>query len=476
MSIWQRLTGFMNKEEDVSLIEAAGVTIDEDEDNWRRLSGDSHRDMSPLSQSRMRETALYLWEGNLLANRMIELPIAYMLAEGVSLTVENEDAQGWINAFWDDPINLMGIKFPEKVRELALYGEQCWPTFVNTMNGHVRLGYLDPEWIETVVTDPDNGTQPIGIVTKRNKKGEQRRYKIIINGPETCFSKRTREIRDTFEDGECFYFAINKISNGRRGRSDLLASADWVDGYDTFLFGELERSQFLRSFIWDISLAGATPDEVKARAKEIKTPSPGSTRVHNDSETWEAVSPDLKANDSDMIGRMLRNHALGGSTIPEHWFGGGGDVNRATAGEMGDPTVKVFSMRQQFLKFILEEIGKYVITCRLDPSRQSHFDPENPDPELTPVAIFPEMTAKDTTQYASALPQVVLAMATAVDRGFVTEVTAVQVIETITGRLGVSFDAKEELDKVLEELKTKRQDDFYSENEPDPEVDTDPET
>lgn len=473
MNLFGNLFGKKPAEDETKFVEAAGQYIDADEDNWRRLSDDSRRDMSPVSQARMRETALYLWETNLLANRMIELPLAYMLAEGVALQVTDEDAQHWLNAFWNDPINLMGIKLIEKVRELAIYGEQCWPTFVNKMTGHVRLGYLDPELIETVVTDPDNGTQPIGIITRKDKKGNYLKLKIIINGPESCFSEKAQKIRETFEDGECFYFAINKISNGRRGRSDLLAPADWVDGYDQFLFGELERTNFLRAFVWDVTLTGATKEEVAERAKTMKPPSSGSMRVHNDSEDWNSVSPDLKSGDTEATGRTLRNHALGGSTIPEHWFGGGGDVNRATASEMGDPTVKVFSMRQQFIKFMLEEVGKYVITCRLDPRRQSHFDPENPDPDLTPEAIFPEMSAKDTTTYAAALPQVVLAGATAVDRGFMTTTTAMQIIETITGRLGVSFDAKDELDNVLKEMKAKKAEDSYSENEDDPE-DPDP--
>lgn len=38
----------------------------------------------------MRDMALYLWEANLLANRLIELPVAYLLAEGVRLTVKDK--------------------------------------------------------------------------------------------------------------------------------------------------------------------------------------------------------------------------------------------------------------------------------------------------------------------------------------------------------------------------------------------------
>ena len=184
-------------EQDAALREAAGVTIDDDEDQWRRLSGDAERDLSPLSQARMRDTALYLWDANLLANRIVELPLAYILAEGVGLVAADESMQPHLDRFWADPINQMDLKLPKKLRELSIYGEQCWPTFVNEHDGHVRLGYLDPALISTVVTDPDNPEQPIGIVTTKDRKGTARRYRVIVNGPESVFTERTISMKES---------------------------------------------------------------------------------------------------------------------------------------------------------------------------------------------------------------------------------------------------------------------------------------
>jgi hypothetical protein len=90
--------------------EAYGLTIDKDEDNWRPLTGDTLRDLSPITQARMRKMALYLWESNPLANRLIELPVAYLLAEGVRLTCKDEDSQKLLDRFWKDPINSMNLK------------------------------------------------------------------------------------------------------------------------------------------------------------------------------------------------------------------------------------------------------------------------------------------------------------------------------------------------------------------------------
>lgn len=444
---------------EVPIREAYGTTIDADEDGWRLLSGDTKRDLTPMSQKRMRDTALYLWEVNLLANRLIELPLGYILGEGVRLHCDDKDNQAILKRFWRDPINQMDIKLTKKARELALFGEQCYPAFVNEHTGHVRLGYLSPAQIQTIVRDPDNSEQPIGIVTCKDSKGVAKRYKVIVNGPEEVFTKRTQEIRKTFTDGDAFYFTINDLSNGMRGRSDLLAQADWLDGYDQFLFGELDRAQFLRAFIWDVELKGATPDEVKTRAKNISPPAPGSTRVHNDSEAWTAVTPQLNAHDSSASASLFRNHVLGGGTIPEHWYGGGGDVNRAVGAEMGEPTFKMFSMRQKTLKHILESIGIYVL--RKAALAQGGAEPDLEDEAFEVEAIFPEMTAKDTSKYAAALQQVVVGVGIGVEKGLMVEETAIKLINAIAGRLGVEIDAAEELKNAKDAASKKAEGDLF---------------
>lgn len=444
-----------------SFTEAVGVTIDQDEDKWRKLTADTKRDLMPLTQRRMQELAVHLWRANPLGNQLIELPVAFLLAEGVSIEVPDEEAQKWINAFWRDPINQMNLKLPKKVRELAIYGEQCWPAFVNEHNGAVRLGYLDPGMIETVVTDPDNAEQPIGIVTVKDRHGQARRYKVIVNGPEDVFSQRTQKIRESFTDGEAFYFTINDLSNQDRGTSDLLSTADWIDAYDHVLFGEIDRMDFLRSFLWDVTLKGATKEEVEERARSIQPPTPGSVRVHNEAEEWKAETPALGAQDASVAARLFRNHILSGRTIPEHWFGGGGDVNRATASEMSEPTQKVLTMRQTTVKYILETVATYVIRQRLKAYYNSEPE-QSADPEAyVPTAQFPELVQKDVGKFAAALQAIVIASASAVDRGLLSEESAIKLIALIATRLGLDIDAEEELQTARKEADSRRKRDSF---------------
>ena len=56
------------------IVEAAGLTLEEE--GFRRLTGDSQRDLTPMSRERMQKVVYYLWQTNVLANRLIELPLA----------------------------------------------------------------------------------------------------------------------------------------------------------------------------------------------------------------------------------------------------------------------------------------------------------------------------------------------------------------------------------------------------------------
>lgn len=452
--------GFKKKQSAEKFVESVGISVEEE--GFTKLTGNKDRSLSSLTQERMQELAVFLWKSNPLANRIIELPLVYLLAEGVTMNVQDETAQQWLNEFWNDPINQMDIKLPKKVREMSLFGEQCWPVFKNPTNGAVRLGYLDPGLIKEVKTDPDNTEQPIGVVTKAlGRKRKSKKYRIIVPGSENIFGEEAKKIREEFNDGECFYFNINALSSSSRGLSDLLATMDWLDLYDKALFGEVERWDALRSFIWDVTLRGATEETVKKRASEIEVPSSGGVRVHNDAETWQAVTPDLQAANGAENARTVRNHILGGSTLPEHWYGGGGDVNRSTAGEMGEPTFKTFKFRQTEWKHILETVCFYAVYSRLEKTGNIPEDLRN----YRPVAQFPELTHRDTSVYAAALQQTVVAVGIAVEKSMMTEETAVAVIGSMISRIGIEVNPAKELEQARAKARIQTQDDIYDEQD-----------
>jgi hypothetical protein len=431
-------------------VREAAASQSEDEPGFRRLTGDgltkyNDRDLTPLAQDRMQKLAEYLWQSNLLANRLTELPLAYLLAEGVTLTCKHDEHQKLLDAFWNDPINNWPLKLAGRVRALSLLGEQCYITRVNEGSGFVRLGYLDPRQIGNVVMDPDNPEQPIGVITKRDTHGKYWKYRVVVLGDDAdLFTERTQKIRaEDFTDGECLLYQVNKFPNGSRGRSDLLGQMDWLDAYDGFLFDEIDRIGYLRSFVWDVTLNGADQTKIEEFDKNFKAPAPNSKFVHNDSTKLEAVAPELQAADTSESARLLRNHVLGGATVPEHWFGGGGDVNRAAASEMGEPTFKVYTMRQTDLKLMLEQIGRYVLW-----KSTKTGDPNWGDEQWKVTASFPELVNKDLTKFAAAMSQVASCVVLLIDNGLLTKERGLQLIANVAQRFGQEIDAAAELVKA----------------------------
>jgi hypothetical protein len=443
-----------------AVLREAASSQSTDETGWTRLTGEgmgkaNERDLTPLAQERMQKIAEWLWQSNLLANRLVEIPLAYLLAEGVTLQCKNDERQKELNAFWTDPINNWPLKLPPRVRALGLLGEQCYICHVNEANGFVRLGYLDPRQIGNVVMDPDNPEQPIGVVTKKDSKGRYYKYRVVVLGEdEELFTARTTEIRENdFADGDCLLYQVNKFPNGSRGRSDLLGQMDWLDAYDHFLFSELDRIEYLRSFVWDVKMTGSDKTAVEDFEKKFKAPAPNSTFVHNDQIELKAVTPSLQAADTSESARLLRNHVLGGGTVPEHWFGGGGDVNRAVGAEMGEPTFKVLTARQSLLKIMLEEIGRFVLWAR---ARARGVTPDWSSDDWQVTAVFPELMNKDVTKFASAMSGVVSAVIQMIEAGLLTEETALKIVADVAQRFGQDFDAKTELAAARKESEARK--------------------
>lgn len=430
--------------------EAAGATVvDADDSSWRSLTSRSDQELTPLQFDRARRLSYYVWNQNPLGNRLIELPLAYLLGKGVTLSVPDPDAQKVLDRHWDDPINAWPLKLYKRLRELSIVGEQVWPVFVGG-NNFVRVGYINPALIETVVRDPDNSEQPIVIVLRRDNRGRKRRFRVIVNGPESVFAPTAQQIRETATDGDCFYIAINDLCDGSRGRGDLVPVLDWLDAYDQFMFGELDGADYRRRFIWDVTLTGADKPTVEARAKEIASPAAGDTRVHNENEKWEAVSPDLQAEDAQVGARLFRNHILGGLTLPEHWFGGAAEVNRATGDSMAEPTEKMFEVRQALVGLHLVEVGRFILRAEW-----GLLDGDEPNEEqaalLSKVRVqWPEMTTKDTSKFAAALMQVINACVQAIDGDLLSPETALKLISAIAEQLGVEIDPVDELQKATE--------------------------
>jgi len=404
----------------------------------------------------MQQVAYYLYLVNPLAHRIVEYTRNYVVGDGVKVLAEDPAVASVIERFWNDAINRMDRMLPESVKELGIFGEQCWLAAVNPVDGRVRLGYLDPAEIEAIewgelrvggqigdqAGDEAGETGmvvsvPVAVVRRASSADNAPRRLRIIRVDEDPESPTFGRL-----SGDCFYFAINKARSASRGVSDLYAIGDYLDGYDKMLFGMIDRVGFSNAFIWDVLLKGATEETVQEWLKEQRPPKPGSVRVHNEQVEWKAVTPNLGASDFNEAARVIKNMNLAGAGFPEHWFADGGNVNRATALEMGDPTLRTLLERQGLVSFMIRELVEYVI----DQAIAAGTLADSVNPRFT--VEMPEMSMRDLGKAALALSQVgstviELCRAKLIDRD-----TAQHLLARTAIQLGVEMD----LNQVRERL------------------------
>jgi len=333
------------------------TTIDSDDSKFRRLSG-ATRDLPSITQERVLEIAYYLYKTNPMAYRLVELTKDFCVGSGITWQVVHPNKRTTakitkrvLQKHWDDPINDWNMKQHSKALELGLYGEQCWPVFINPINGHVRLGYVDPALIQEVKANKDNAEVLEWVIVKPDAYStEGKPYRIIYLDEDPRSPTYGQLV------GDCFYFSVNRVSNATRGHSDLLPLADWLDATDQYLFDFLDYAALIRAFVWDVTFEGLTEDEIKKRLAEMGVPKPGSVRGHNEKVTWAAVTPGLEAVDYAEGFHLLRDYVLAGAGVPPPWIGEGMNVNRAAAAEMATPALKRLEARQRYFLRCVEHV------------------------------------------------------------------------------------------------------------------------
>jgi len=423
---------------------------------WRKLTGAPTRELPMMDQSRAIEVAYWLWKTNPLGRWIIEVITAFVTAKGTPFTCKNEKVQKLLEDFWFDPVNRMDLHWENFVRELGIYGEQLWPVFVSENMGRVRLGYVDPAYISQVYADPENVKIKIGIeVSGNDSNARLRRLKIVLaDENEEFLSEQGKALRETFTDGECFFFTVNALTNEMRGTSDLFVVADHLDGYEQFLYDSSEKYSRFNSFFWDVTVTGADEKKLEEERTRYTPPKNGGAFIHNENVKSEAVSPDLKASDSKEAARLHRNHILGSVGLPEHWFGGGGDVNRATASEMDAPSRKIIESRQERTKNMLELVFDFVILK----ANSTGVLYDVPDDELYDYEVqTPEVSDKDVAKLSSMLTQVATALSVAEVNGWISNEEAAKAFAYFMAFIGYEYTPDEDAAPGYEDYKNRGQ-------------------
>jgi hypothetical protein len=302
-----------------------------------------------------------------------------------------------------------------------------------------KIGQIDPSLIDQIETDPEDVEKPLQY--HRRPIGQTM---SATSGDPPGIEISGKEIDNQgtwFKAGsEVFHLAINKVSNAKRGKSDLATLLPWLRRYKDWLTDRVRINKFKTAFLWDVSLADADKKTIDRKKMEYTyPPEPGSVIIHNDTEKWTAVEPKIAADDASEDGRQIKLMVAAGATLPEHFLSDGDNGNRATAAEMSLPTLLKFKRRQRIISYMLRVILNRVI----EEAQKAGKIGKNVD--TTYDIMFPEIDSGEHRTLASALSMIMPALQTAKSLGWVSDETAMRIMFEYCGE---EIDVRAEKEKI----------------------------
>lgn len=407
---------------------------------YTRLGDRMRRDLSSERQERQLKIVYWLYLGYPIAKRALEITRNFIVGDGLSFTAEDKTVQKVLDDFWLR--NNMRMRQNDMALEIGMYGEQFYPVGVNQKNGAVVLGYLDPLEVTNVVTLPTNIAIP-DIIEIGEAPNERVDYSIDVPSRASKGQNQLKVIRRDTDinaktwdllNGDCFFFATNKVSNASRGNSDLLSAIDWLETHEQFLMTIHEAAVLKTSVLWDILVEGADDKKIKELQRKYSAIKSGTTRWHNEKMKIEAVVPELNSSDLTEHASTLKRHICTAIGYPEHWLSEGSNANRATAAEMGVPATKNLKARQNFFLNMLSTMFDFSIDQAIAANRLNRN--VNRSFEIS----APQIWVIDTQKIANSLSGLCDSLIKAVNKGWISDADAGKTYRFVAKQLGISMD------------------------------------
>jgi hypothetical protein len=434
--------------EKLKRLSEAQTGIDYDEYEYRRFSDINAKGLNPIARDRQLEIVYSLFLKNGLAKRILEIRNDFIFGDGFKYALtgsgisENKlkQVKEVIDEFWE--INNMDLRFEKKGFDLSLNGMLILPVFVNRINGQVKLGFIDPKNVDKVITNPLNVEDIVKIKLKNFGISSKQRTLDVIRLDEDLKSESYGLL-----EGECFYFAINNVSNQPEGVSDLLGSADWLDMLDKMLFNTLQFVNALSKYFQDVELTGADDKKIEEWKKKNPISQNLARFVHNDKVKFSILTPNINNADPSEIVRLYKNIVLGSQGYPEHWFADGGNTNLATAVEQGTPIMRQLKNRQQYIIYILQTMLKFVLHKAYGKREGFTLTKE----ELNRVVIniiAPEFERKDFDKIGDGLKKIGDLILQAEQNKWLSKETSGRIFRSMVDIIGYDITEEDEVNRI----------------------------
>lgn len=407
------------------------------------IGGSWRRDLSMSQYDRHLRICADLWRENPVAKKGVQNFRAFVAAEGfqVRSTCKDPEKRAILQARLDEHFRLANWKFKggQRIETLAVEGE--WNYAVTDPcphTGHIRICKINPEDIKGIKPDPMDAETM--VCATLNKKRIETVSDAAGNTKEVEFEELPlvrRCVRTGRLVGKLLHLPINQLTGQTRGWSDIMVVADYVDSLDLLVVGEVDRHRLMKVFSWFVKIIGADPKTYAKRKEELQKDGPpqsGDLLIGDGTEEWTTVTPSLNLQESVLFCEFLLMLIFGGLNMPQHWYSQGGDVNKATAGEMGTPVMaQVRARKELVMEFQLWEHELALFTL-LD---QGKLPPEIVAADLTIEVISRDPERSSYLQVGQMLTELSVALAAAVTNKWITNLDASKKFRQAAEALGL---------------------------------------
>jgi hypothetical protein len=338
------------------------ILPDDDEPGWRGVQRPWHIVRGLLLQ------AASACETNPLAARLISMTTDFVIGSGATLRVrpapgsvargvpsDAGDPNAWVQAFWNHPLNHLSDRIYAWCDELSRSGELFLVLSRNPADGMSYVREIPALQIDAVETDPEDRERELRY--HQLTEDVEGRYWSAESTPLPVDKAAAPEGFRDDPDQVMLHYAINRPVGAIRGRSDLAQILPWLERYDLWLEDRVRINRYKGAYLWHVRIDNAASGQLEAKRRQYsRVPRPGSIIISDASEHWEAVSPQINADDVAADGKAIRLMIAAGAGVPLHYLAEGDSATRATAREMGTPTLRRFAHRQFLFESILTDL------------------------------------------------------------------------------------------------------------------------
>lgn len=370
--------------------------------------------------------SLLLYRKNVRAFSAIELIKDFVLGDGIRFKANDPKVQAILEEHWEE--NQWMDIIEERIRALAIFGEQLYPVFIDEDTGMVKVSSVSPFFISKVLRDPENAEQlkavAVSLFKPGSKKGDPAEAEVVtfnlIQKPD-----------DEVPEKPAFMFGVNRLSGSTRGTPDLMPSLDWLEGLDNMVFSMLERASLSQNVVFDLKMEGLSEKQLREEGKKFMSAlRSGEAFAHNESVELGIQVPKLGANDSETMVSIMLRQIQAGTRLAGLFFGDSADLTRSSASELSVPVAKAIQGRQNFVRRMIEKIFKFQIAQ----SKKAKALPEGLDEsfEIEMARVF----LRDTSVIATSLNSLSTTLQAAVENKWITNDQAAKFYKSGLEELG----------------------------------------